>query len=103
LENRPSAAGKSRATYAAVVGNVTQVSHELDGDYRIRVEGKGAFLVLEIMPAFPLAPPHVGQQITTWGVVRHDGLNNWWELHPLVGWRPGSVAAPPGTGIWGSD
>ncbi len=80
------AAGQSRATYATVVGVVTQVSHELDGDYHIRVEGQGAFLVLEIMPEFPLVPPHIGQQVTAWGVVRHDGLHNWWELHPLVGW-----------------
>jgi hypothetical protein len=51
------AAGGSRATYATVVGDVTQVSNELDGDYHIRVEGHGAFLVLEIMPEFPLASP----------------------------------------------
>jgi hypothetical protein len=54
-----------------------------------RAEAEGAFLVLEIMPEFPLLPPHVGEQITAWGVVRHDGLHNWWELHPLVGWRGG--------------
>ena len=97
------ASGKSRATYATVVGDVTQVSHELDGDYHIRIQGQGAFLVLEIMPEFPLAPPHIGQQITAWGVVRHDGLHNWWELHPLVGWQPGNVAAPQGTGSGSSD
>jgi undecaprenyl-diphosphatase len=97
------AAGKSRATYATVVGDVSQVSHELDGDYHIRIEGTGAFLVLEIMPEFPLDPPHVGQQITAWGVIRHDGLHNWWELHPLVGWQPGNVAGPPGTGTGSSD
>jgi len=97
------AAGKSSATYATVVGDVTQVSHELDGDYHIRVEGQGAFLVLEIMPEFPIAPPHVGEAITAWGVVRHDGLHNWWELHPLVGWQPGNVAAPQGTGSGSSD
>jgi undecaprenyl-diphosphatase len=97
------AAGESRATHATVVGDVTQVSHELDGDYHIRVEGQGAFLVLEIMPEFPISPPHIGQQITAWGVVRHDGLHNWWELHPLVGWQPGNVAAPPGTGTGGTD
>lgn len=97
------AGGKSRATYATVVGDVSQVSHELDGDYHIRVEGTGAFLVLEIMPEFPLDPPHVGQQITAWGVIRHDGLHNWWELHPLVGWQPGNVAGLPGTGTGSSD
>ncbi len=97
------AAGKSGGAYATVVGDVSQVSHELDGDYHIRVEGEGAFLVLEIQPEFPLVPPHIGQQITAWGVIRHDGLHNWWELHPLIGWQPGNVAAPPGTGTGGSD
>lgn len=97
------AAGKSGGAYATVVGDVTQVTHELDGDYHIRVEGEGAFLVLEIMPEFPLVPPHIGQHITAWGVIRHDGLHNWWELHPLVGWQPGNVAAPPGTGTGSSD
>src|SRR5439155_3350775 len=38
------AAGKSRATYAAGVGDVPQVSHDLDGDYHIRAQGRGAFL-----------------------------------------------------------
>ncbi|MGZ5213396.1 MAG: phosphatase PAP2 family protein [Actinomycetota bacterium] len=97
------AAGRSRATYATVVGDVTQVTHELDGDYHVRVEAPGAFLVLEIMPEFPLVPPHVGQQITAWGVIRHDGLHNWWELHPLVGWQEGNVAGPPATGSGSSD
>ena len=97
------AAGKSPATYATVVGDVTQVSHELDGDYHIRVQGHGAFLVLEIQPEFPLVPPHVGQEITAWGVVRHDGLHNWWELHPLIGWQPGNVAGPQGTGSGSTD
>jgi membrane-associated phospholipid phosphatase len=97
------AAGKSGGAYAAVVGDVSQVSHELDGDYHIRLEGEGAFLVLEIMPEFPLSPPHIGQQITAWGVIRHDGLHNWWELHPVVGWQPGNVAGPPGTGTGSSD
>jgi hypothetical protein len=88
------ASGQSATTYATVVGDVSQVSHELDGDYHIRVQAQGAFLVAEIMPEFPLVPPHVGEEITAWGVVRHDGLHNWWELHPLVGWRAGNVAGP---------
>jgi len=96
------ASGRSRATYASVFGNVTQVTHELDGDYHIRIEGAGAFIVAEIQPEFPLSPPHVGQRITAWGVVRHDGLHNWWELHPLFGWVAGSVVGPAG-GTGSSD
>jgi len=97
------AAGQSSTTYATVVGDVSQVSHELDGDCHIRVQAQGAFLVLEIMPEFPLAPPHVGEEITAWGVVRHDGLHNWWELHPLIGWQAGNVAGPVGQGGGSAD
>jgi len=94
------ASGRYRATHATVEGDVTQVSRELDGDIHVRLEGRGAFVVLEIIPELPLEPPHVGQRITAWGIVRHDGLHNWWELHPLIGWVPGSFAvrAEPGPG-----
>ena len=96
------AGGRYQATHAAVVGDVTQVTRELDCDFHIRIEGGGAFIVLEIIPELPLSPPHVGEQITAWGIVRHDWLHNWWELHPLIGWRPGDVVQPgtpgPGTG-----
>lgn len=96
------AGGHYTATHAAVVGDVTQVTHELDGDIHIRVEGDGAFVVCEIIPEIPLPPPHVGQRITAWGIVRHDGLHNWWELHPLLGWQPGEIVTQgspgPGTG-----
>src|SRR5439155_4511696 len=97
------ASGRSNATYAAVIGDVTQVTHELDGDYHVRIEGKGAFLVAEIQPEFPLAPPHIGEEVTAWGVVRHDGLHNWWELHPLIGWQPGRTTGPVGPGTGSSD
>ncbi len=90
--NIPSiAAGAYTATHATVVGDVTQVTRELDGDIHLRIESGGSFLVAEIIPEFPLAPPHVGQRITAWGIVRHDGIHNWWELHPLIGWDPGDV------------
>jgi len=85
------AGGNYTATHAALVGDVTQVSRELDGDIHLRVEAGGSFIVAEIIPEFPLAPPHVGQRITAWGIVRHDGLHNWWELHPLIGWDSGDV------------
>jgi undecaprenyl-diphosphatase len=96
------AGGHYAATHAAVVGDVTQVTRELDGDIHLRVEGSGAFIVAEIIPEFPLPAPHVGQEITAWGIVRHDGIHNWWELHPLIGWSPGGTVVPgspgPGTG-----
>ena len=55
------------------VENMT--STELDGDIHLRIEAGGSFVVAEIIPEFPLAPPHVGQRITAWGIVRHDGLH----------------------------
>ena len=95
-------AGRYGATHAAVIGDVTQVTRELDGDVHIRIEGHGAFIVAEIIPELPAAAPHVGARITAWGIVRHDGIHNWWELHPLIGWQPGDVLVPgnpgPGTG-----
>lgn len=96
------AEGRYKATHAAVTGDVSQVTRELDGDIHIRIQAGGAFIVAEIIPELPFAPPHIGQIVTVWGIVRHDGFHNWWELHPLVGWQPGDVLRPgspgPGTG-----
>lgn len=92
------AAGAYRGTHAAVVATVTQVTHELDGDVHIRLESEDAFIVAEIMPEFPMEPPVLGEEVTAWGVVRHDGLHNWWELHPLIGWADGELTQVGGTG-----
>jgi undecaprenyl-diphosphatase len=92
------AAGTYTPTHAAVVARVTQVTHELDGDVHIRLESEDAFIVAEIMPEFAMEPPAVGEQVTAWGVVRHDGLHNWWELHPLIGWGNGQLTQVGGTG-----
>lgn len=92
------AAGDFTSTHAAVVAEVTQVTRELDGDIHIRLESAEAFIVAEIMPEFFMEPPAVGEEVTAWGVVRHDGLHNWWELHPLIGWADGNVAQIGGTG-----
>lgn len=95
------AGGHYETTHAAVQGAVTQVTRELDGDIHIRIENQGDFIVAEIMPELPISPPHVGENIGAWGIVRHDGLHNWWELHPLVGWRAGNAVNPgaPGIGV----
>ncbi|MEO8293582.1 MAG: phosphatase PAP2 family protein [Actinomycetota bacterium] len=92
------AAGTYRGTHAAVVATVTQVTHELDGDVHIRLESEDAFIVAEIMPEFPMEPPVLGEEVTAWGVVRHDGLHNWWELHPLIGWADGELTQVGGSG-----
>ena len=94
------AAGRWRPTRARVYGQVTYVNRELDGDVHVVLKAPdGAFVVLEIIPELPIRAPHDDDRITAWGIVRHDGLHNWWELHPLVGWAKGHITAPATGGL----
>jgi membrane-associated phospholipid phosphatase len=94
------AAGRWRPTRARVYGQVTYVNRELDGDIHIVLKAPdGAFVVLEIIPELPIPAPHDDDRITAWGIVRHDGLHNWWELHPLIGWANGQLTAPATGGL----
>jgi hypothetical protein len=100
---REIAAGLYPAAHASVAGDVTQTTHEIDGDIHVRIEQGGTFLVAEIVPELPLPVPRVGEEITAWGIVRHDGIHNWWELHPVVGWAPGDVLIPGRPGAGGGE
>jgi hypothetical protein len=94
------AAGHWRPTRARLYGQVTYVNREQDGDIHIVLKAPdGAFLVLEIIPELPMPAPHDDDRITAWGIVRHDGLHNWWELHPLIGWTKGQLTAPATGGL----
>jgi undecaprenyl-diphosphatase len=94
------AAGHWRPTRARVYGQVTYVNREQDGDIHIVLKAPdGAFVVLEIIPELPIPAPHDDDRITAWGIVRHDGLHNWWELHPLIGWAKGQLTAPATGGL----
>ena len=94
------AAGRWRPTRARVYGQVTYVNRELDGDVHVVLKAPdGAFVVLEIIPELPIRAPHDDDRITAWGIVRHDGLHNWWELHPLIGWAKGHLTAPATGGL----
>jgi hypothetical protein len=89
------AEGRWRPTRARVYGQVTYVNRELDGDVHVVLKAPdGSFVVLEVIPELPIAAPHDDDRITAWGIVRHDGLHNWWELHPLIGWAKGPLDAP---------
>jgi undecaprenyl-diphosphatase len=89
------ATGRWRPTRARVYGQVTYVNRELDGDVHVVLKAPdGSFIVLEIIPELPIPAPHDDDRITAWGIVRHDGLHNWWELHPLIGWANGQLNAP---------
>jgi hypothetical protein len=94
------AAGRWRPTRARVYGQVTYVNRELDGDVHVVLKAPdGSFIVLEIIPELPIPAPHDDDRITAWGIVRHDGLHNWWELHPLIGWAHGQITAPATGGL----
>ncbi|HEX8858874.1 MAG TPA: phosphatase PAP2 family protein [Actinomycetes bacterium] len=94
------AAGRWRPTRARVYGQVTYVNRELDGDVHVVLKAPdGSFVVLEIIPELPIPAPHDDDRITAWGIVRHDGLHNWWELHPLIGWAKGRITAPATGGL----
>jgi undecaprenyl-diphosphatase len=94
------AAGRWRASRARVYGTVTYVTREPDGDVHVILKAPDrSFIVLEITPEIPMQAPHDDDKITAWGVVRHDGLHNWWELHPLTGWRYGHVTTPTVGGL----
>jgi hypothetical protein len=94
------AAGHWQASRARLYGPVTYVNREPDGDVHVELRAPGhSFVVLEIIPELPLAAPHDDDHITAWGIVRHDGLHNWWELHPLTGWTYGHLEAPSTPGL----
>jgi len=94
------AAGHWRPTRARVYGQVTYVNREFDGDIHVVLKAPdGSFVVLEIIPELPIAAPHDDDRITAWGIVRHDNLHNWWELHPLIGWAKGQLTAPAASGL----
>lgn len=90
------AAGKWVRPRAFIIGTVTLVRHEADGDWHIKVESGGKFVVCEIsrnmVPAGtlkPLAPPTVGDTIAIWGIVRPDNWpgHGWYEIHDVHGWH----------------
>lgn len=94
------AAGHWGATRARLYGQVAFVNRDPDGDVHLELRAPDhSFVVLEIIPELPLPAPHDDDRITAWGIVRHDGLHNWWELHPLVGWTSGHLNAPSAPGL----
>ena len=94
------AAGCWRPPRARVYGQVTYVNREFDGDVHIVLKAPdGAVVVLEIIPELPISAPHDDDRITAWGIVRHDGVHNWWELHPLIGWANDQLTAPATGGL----
>lgn len=78
-------------THVCVVGEVGSIRHEKDDDYHIKLcQGAAGSmcLILEIIPEVPMVRPHKGQRIQACGIVRFDGWHQFWELHPLLTWKP---------------
>jgi hypothetical protein len=79
----------STHTHVQVVGTVTLVKREADGDWHIRLSDEhGHFVVAEIIPAMPMAPPRMGQAIVVFGIRREDNErgHGWMEVHPVEKW-----------------
>lgn len=78
----------SKRTKVAVIGTVSQISKQPDGDYHIIISSPhGLFLVTEAIPEIKLPLPKVEDKIKIWGIVRFDEFHNWWEIHPVIGWE----------------
>ncbi len=82
-------ANGSTKTKVSVEGIVDKIAHEPDGDYHVIVTNLvGLPLVTEFIPEIPLLTiPKVGNKVKIWGIVRFDEPHNWWELHPVIGWK----------------
>jgi len=82
------------ATHVEVVGFVTYVKREEDGDLHVRlcdspkVEGmnRKRCVVAECIPALPCERPKIGARVTVRGVTRYDAEagHGWWEIHPVL-------------------
>lgn len=86
VSHRISVAQAATTTWTRVcaIGTVTRRRREPDGDWHLRVEDGGAFLVAEIMPEMPMAPPRVGDRVDICGITRYDKRHHWPEIHPVT-------------------
>jgi hypothetical protein len=79
----------TRWTHVRVCGRVALSKVEEDGDIHLRIEdGARHFIVAEIIPAVPLPRPALGARICVDGISRRDPGHGWWEVHPVLAWRP---------------
>lgn len=78
----------TKHTHVRVCGTVTLVKTEDDGDVHLRLTDGARFVVAEIIPAIRLASPTRGQRICVDGISRADKAHGWYEVHPVLGWRP---------------
>ncbi|PJE75888.1 hypothetical protein COV04_03010 [Candidatus Uhrbacteria bacterium CG10_big_fil_rev_8_21_14_0_10_48_11] len=78
----------SAKTKVSVVGKVTEVVKDPDGDYHVIISDSfGLPLVTEGIPEIPMELPKLGDTVRLWGLTRFDIPHNWWEIHPIIGWE----------------
>ena len=80
-------------THVTVSGIVTQVTHEADGDWHLRITDGPAFVIAEIIPAIPLKVPPVGSCVTVRGIRRVDTAHGSWPevtIRSYTFWRNAS-------------
>jgi hypothetical protein len=82
-------------THVKTCGLVTYARTLADGDRHVTLSRGKDFVVLEIIPALPMASPRKNQTIEAWGIARIDRRHTtpryaagWPEIHPLEGWKP---------------
>lgn len=70
-------------THVEVVGKVTLVKREADGDRHIRLCSGASCIVAECIPSLPCDAPKLGQTVTVQGISRYDTEHKWHEVHPV--------------------
>lgn len=75
-------------THVCTVGRVAAVRRQADGDVHLRIEDGPAFVVAEVIPQIPIAPPRTGTRVEVCGITRYDKAHRWYELHPVLSLRP---------------
>lgn len=77
--------------HACVVGTVSEVLSEADGDTHIWLVVDGTSkgqLACELTPQQRIAPPTKGQHVRVYGIFRYDLQHSWPEIHPVDHWEP---------------
>lgn len=79
-------------THVCVIGRVTAVKREPDGDIHICIDGPcrpgcATCLIAEIIPRISLKRPAVGERVRLCGISRMDTKHDWPEVHPVESWN----------------
>ena len=71
-------------THVCLDGTITYRKREADGDWHLKVEDGGAWIVVEVIPQIPLVAPKVKSRVHVCGITRFDKAHKWYEIHPVL-------------------